>query len=145
MAEQLPDAEFVGVDLSAIQVASGQRVIDSLGFNNVRLIAGSIEEIDESYGNFDYILCHGVYSWVPATVQERILAICHERLQPGGIAYISYNTLPGWHMRSMIRDLMRFHALGFTGPSEQVGQARAILDFLAQAAPTQDTVYSALL
>jgi SAM-dependent methyltransferase/methyltransferase-like protein len=145
MAEQLPDAEFVGVDLSAVQVASGQAVIDTLGFNNVRLIACNIEEIDESYGDFDYILCHGVYSWVPATVQERILAICHERLQPDGIAYISYNTLPGWHMRSMIRDLMRFHALGFASPSEQVGQARAILDFLAQAASTQDTVYSALL
>jgi methyltransferase-like protein/SAM-dependent methyltransferase len=145
LAEQLPDAELVGVDLSAVQVATGQAVIDALGFNHVRLVAGSIADIDESYGDFDFILCHGVYSWVPTSVQERILAVCHERLRPDGIAYISYNTLPGWHMRGMIRDLMRHHALGFASPSEQVGQARAILDFLAQAAPAQETAYGVLL
>ena len=69
-------------------------------------------------GDFDYIICHGVYSWVPDEVQDRILTISSTNLAPQGIAYISYNTYPGWHMREMIRDMMRFHANQFAGPRQ---------------------------
>ncbi len=144
-AEQIPGVECVGVDLSARQIAEGQRIVDSLGYQGIRLVAGSVEDIDASFGQFDYILCHGVYSWVPGSVQEAILHVCRERLQPEGIAYISYNTLPGWRMRGMIRDLMRHHALGFPSPQQQVAQARAILDFLARAVPAENSAYGTLL
>jgi SAM-dependent methyltransferase/methyltransferase-like protein len=145
LAEQLTEGEFVGVDLSAKQIADGQQIVDALGYQNVRLVAASIADVDASWGQFDYIICHGVYSWVPQLIQDRILSICQERLIPDGIAYVSYNTLPGWRMRGMIRDLMRHHALGFPTPMQQVEQARAILDFLAQAVPGEDSAYSLLL
>jgi len=145
LAEQIPGVECIGIDRSARQIADGQRVVDALGYDNVYLLAAGVEDIDASFGDFDFIVCHGVYSWVAGTVQDAILRVCRERLRPDGIAYISYNTLPGWHMRGMIRDLMRHHTLAFPTPSQQVGQARAILDFLAQAVPAEGSAYGALL
>jgi methyltransferase-like protein/SAM-dependent methyltransferase len=145
MAIAMPQAEFFGVDLSPVQVAEGQAVIDALGLRNIRLLAMSIADVDARLGGFDYLLTHGVYSWVPNAVQEKILAICAEQLAPNGVAYVSYNTLPGWRMRGMIRDLMRYHALPFARPEERVGQARAILDFLARWVPTENNAYGLLL
>lgn len=145
MALALPQAEFVGIDLSPVQVGEGQAVIDALGLRNIRLIAQSITDFDTGLGRFDYLLTHGVYSWVPNAVQEKILAICAQQLAPNGVAYVSYNTLPGWRMRGMIRDLMRYHALPFTSPEQRVGQARAILDFLARWVPTENNAYGMLL
>lgn len=145
MAEALPESEFVGIDLSARQIADGQRILDALDLKNVRLLHASILDVDSSWGKFDYIICHGVYSWVPNPVREKILAICSEQLTEHGIAYISYNTYPGWHMRGMIRDMMRYHALRFATPTERIRQARALLDFLAQAARLDGGPYATLL
>jgi len=145
MAVSMPDARFVGVDLSAVQVAQGQKIIDDLGLGNIRLIAGSITDIDASLGQFDYILCHGVYSWVPDAVQDKILQICGTQLCDDGVAYVSYNTLPGWRMRGMIRDLMRYHAMQFDDPGQRVAQARAILDFLAKWIPSENNAYGMML
>jgi methyltransferase-like protein/cyclopropane fatty-acyl-phospholipid synthase-like methyltransferase len=135
MAVNLPDSTFVGIDYSAKQVADGQKVVTTLGLKNVLLKHLSILDVTRELGEFDYIICHGVYSWVPEAVQDKILAICAENLAHDGIAYVSYNTFPGWHMRGMIRDMMTYHDSYWHGkpPLERVGQARALLDFLAKA------------
>lgn len=145
MAVALPRAKFVGVDLSGVQVGHGQKVVDALGLTNVRLLATDLRQIGEGFGRFDYVIAHGVYSWVPNTVQDAILEICRRNLAADGIAYVSYNTLPGWHMRGMIRDLMRFQAAGFDNPAKRVEQARAMLDFLAQSVPEDGDPYGVLL
>lgn len=145
MAEAFPASQFVGVDLSARQIADGQRDLEQLGLSNVRLHHANILDIDDSWGSFDYIICHGVFSWVPRDVQEHILAICGRQLTPTGVAYISYNTYPGWHMRGLIRDMMRYHALRFPTPQERVGQARALIDFLAQSVRNDTGAYAVLL
>ncbi len=134
MAELLPDSTFVGIDLSRRQIDAGQEQLKELNLSNVELRHASILDVDDSYGKFDYIICHGVYSWVPDTVQDKILAVCKQNLNPTGIAYISYNTLPGWHMRGMVRDMMRYHAGRFDDARSRIGQARALLDFLVKAA-----------
>jgi len=145
MALASPQSRFVGVDLSAVQVAQGQRVIDDLGLTNIHLLVADITDLDAGLGVFDYIVAHGVYSWVPNAVQEKMLALCAAQLDTGGVAYISYNTLPGWRLRGMIRDLMRYHAASFTDPVERVAQARAILNFLSRSVPTADDAYGMLL
>jgi methyltransferase-like protein len=72
-----------------------------------------------------------VYSWVPPEVQDKILRICEEQLAPHGVAYISFNTYPGWHMRGMIRDLLR-REVGPGGTAEErVARARSFLKLLA--------------
>jgi len=135
MALGLPDARFVGIDLSLRQVEEARQTVEALGLANIELSRHDIADVDASWGAFDYIICHGVYSWVPAPTREKILAICHENLAPNGVAYVSYNTLPGWHIRGMIRDMMIYHAAPYQGAAAKVRQARALLDFLAQSVP----------
>jgi methyltransferase-like protein/SAM-dependent methyltransferase len=144
MAEQLPAATFIGIDQSARQVADGQAMIRALGLSHVGLKQADIRDVDGSFGTFDYVIAHGVYSWVPDDVQEKILSICRRNLNPDGVAYVSYNTLPGWSMRGMIRQMMLFHARRFGDPVEQVRQARRIIDFLAKSAAA-DTPYGTYL
>ena len=134
MAFNLPRSQFVGVDLSHRQVEEANATIQGLGLRNIRVEHCSIEDIDRSWGEFDYIICHGVFSWVPEPVQDKILQISHENLRDNGIAYVSYNTYPGWHMRETVRHMMRYHVDRIDDPHEQVRQARALLAFLTSAA-----------
>jgi methyltransferase-like protein/SAM-dependent methyltransferase len=137
MAFNLPSAEFVGIDLSRRQIDRGQDTIGAVGITNLALRHASILDISSDWGQFDYIICHGVFSWVEPEVQDKILRIASENLSPSGVAYISYNTYPGWHMREMVRHMMRYHARRFDEPTEQIEQARALLHFLTLAAPTE--------
>ena len=133
MAFNLPRSEFVGIDLSQQQVQDAQQPIAALGLRNIRIENASISDIDEGWGRFDYIICHGVFSWVERAVQDKILEIAAQNLTANGVVYVSYNTYPGWHMREMSRAMMRYHASQFSEPREQVAQARALLTFLASA------------
>ncbi len=146
IAEMLPEAQVVGLDLSARQIADGVGYVKSLGLTNIELKHASITDVDESWGQFDYIVCHGVFSWVPAHVQEKIYNIFDKNLSPSGIGYVSFNTYPGWHMRGMIRDMMRYHSGRFNTPQLRIQQARALLDFLAQSVRADNNnAYSVLL
>src|SRR5262245_44970573 len=146
MAALYPNSQFIGIDLSKRQVDAGKQLYEPLGMKNLELRHNSILDVDDSFGKFDYIICHGVYSWVPNEVQEKIMAICHDNLTENGVAYISYNTLPGWHMRGMIRDMMRYHSMRFKEPAVRIAQARALLDFIAKSVGTGgENPYSALL
>ena len=137
-----PNSEFVGVDLSQRQVEIGQADVDALGLTNIRLFASDIMHITPDLGFFDYIICHGVFSWVPDTVRERILAICRVHLAPQGVAYISYNTHPGWRCRGMIRDMLRRHV--DPGPPEaQIAQARELISLLTDHTPASTNVAAA--
>ena len=98
--------------------------VKALGLTNIQLLDMDIMDFSEAHGQFDYVIAHGVYSWVPNAVQERLLAICAHQLRPAGIAYVSYNTLPGWRMRSVVRDAMTYHTRGIAEPAKRVAQAR---------------------
>jgi len=144
MALTLPASHFIGIDLSARQINDGLATVQALGLENIELRQLSIADIDPEFGQFDYIICHGVYSLVPDALQDKILQICARNLAADGVAYISYNTYPGWRMRGTIRDMMQYHAQMFE-TSLQVPQARALLDFLAQSVPTENNPYGILL
>ena len=144
MAEMFPGSLFLGIDLSERQLTEGQAVIEQLGLDNIELLHCDIRDVSSELGTFHYIIAHGVYSWVPAPVQQKILQICQEQLEPNGVAYISYNTYPGWRMRGMIRDMMVYHTRQFEEPQERVDQARALLKFLAESTD-QNSAYGAYL
>ncbi len=132
MAAVLPKSRFVGIDLSARQIEQGQAVVDRLGLENVELRRQDLMDFSAGEGRFDYILCHGVYSWVPPAVQDRILAICGQCLSPNGLAMISYNTYPGWRFNGAVRDILRYGARGADSPAEQVKQAMEFLSLIAR-------------
>lgn len=133
MAESLPQAKFVGIDLSARQVDAGLESIHLLGLDNILLKQMDIMDIDQNLGTFDYIITHGIYSWVPNVVQDKILQISHANLAPNGVAYVSYNIYPGWHVNGMVRQIMLYHTKHFAGSEKQIEQAKAMLRFLVEA------------
>ena len=102
------DATFVGIELSQEQVEKGNEVIANAGLTNVSLVQSDIASIGSEIGTFDYIIAHGVYSWVDDGVKDALLRLIDEHLAEDGIAYISYNTYPGWHTMDEVRQLMMF-------------------------------------
>src|SRR5207249_4145378 len=107
-----PDSEFVGLDSARSPVALGKASIEELGLTNIELLPVDLADADRlRFGSFDYILAHGLYSWVPALTRERILALCYDLTTPHGIAYVSYNAYPGNHLRDLARGIIRFHTM----------------------------------
>ncbi len=145
MAYALPEAEFLGVDLSTRQIAEGQAFIAAVGLTNVRLDALDLQTIDDRFGQFDYIIAHGVYSWVPPAAQDAILRICGRQLRSNGVALVSYNTNPGCTLRQMVRGMAQFHAREMIDPQEQVGQLLGLTRFLATMAPDDGASYTRIL
>lgn len=101
-----PRSTFVGVDLGRRHVEAANRLIESLGLVNVRVVQRDVRDDLTDLGTFDYILVHGLYSWVPAAARSAILTACGRLLREGGVAYVSYNTLPGWHARAGLRAVL---------------------------------------
>ena len=130
-----PDTEFVGIDLADSQITQGNEIIQSMGLTNVRLETKNILDITPEFGMFDYIIVHGIYSWVPDNVKDKILEVCRENLTPNGIAYISYNTYPGWKSREVARDIM-LYANKYTQDlplSEQTRRGKAVVQLFSDA------------
>jgi SAM-dependent methyltransferase len=131
MAYGLPGSEFVGVDLATTAVTSGAAAISALGLRNVVLHHLDVMDVSDAFGTFDYIIAPGLYSWVPEPVRDRILAICDAHLAPHGVAFVSYNTYPGCHLRQAVWQILQFHVEGITDPRERIAQACALARFMA--------------
>jgi SAM-dependent methyltransferase len=130
-----PRSKVVGVDISSVQVDEGRKYIDRLGIDNISLIEADLLELGADFqGEFDYIIAHGVYSWVPSDVQEAVLELIDRCLAPDGVAFVSYNTYPGWKTKEIIRDAMLMHGGKRPTASEQVAFGRSMLGFLKQTA-----------
>ncbi len=130
IASCFPKSECIGIDLSGEQIKEGKKRIDETSVKNLRLEKKSILDVKKSFGTFDYIICHGVLSWVPVEVQQKILEICRQNLAPDGVAYVSYNTLPGWNSVKSLREMMLYHTARFSNPSEKAAQAKLLLQFI---------------
>jgi len=142
LAELWPESKFLGIDLSSKQIELGRKIIHELGFKNIELRKESISDFPIKAGEFDYIICHGVFSWVSTKIQDCILDILSKHLSKDGIAYISYNTLPGWRMKGAIREMMLYHTKNIEEPEEKVQQAKVLLKFIADSQPDSNDPYS---
>lgn len=144
MAYGLPDSQFVGVDLAEKPIGEGRIVAAELGLRNIALHAHDLTRLPSDFGEFDYIVAHGVYSWVPEHVRDALLAACARHLAPQGIAFVSYNVLPGGHVRRIARDMMRYHTHQAPDAQTQISQSLALMKFMADAVSAEDE-YGALL
>ena len=147
MAASLPGAEFVGVDLSGRQIEIARAAAVSAGIDNVELLCGdALSVLDRREARpFDYIILHGLYSWVSASVQDALLPFCRRLLSDNGIIYLSYNTYPGWHGRGLVRDLMLRACVDLSDPTDRASAARGALDKLIAAYAQPDDAYANLL
>ena len=125
MAVDLPESQFVGIDLSETAIARATELARHAGVENITFRQVDAAELVGRPGECDYVIAHGVFSWVSREVQEKILEFC-ERVLPTGIAYISYNTYPGWHVREMLAEMMRFHTSGVEDPEVAVTEGLAL-------------------
>jgi SAM-dependent methyltransferase len=145
MAINWPESSFLGLDLACKPIQSGQADIKELELPNIELIEADVLDANKKrFGVFDYVIAHGLYSWVPQSVRDHVLGMCREMLSPNGIGYVSYNAYPGNHLRDLARGIMRFHARHFQEPAEKIQQARGILQFLARAR-SEPNAYTAAL
>jgi len=141
LAMAYPDSTFVGVDMSQAAIARGEAMRATLGLGNLRLVAADLQRWDPGAEPYDYIAAHGFWSWVPQSVRERLLALCEEALAPAGIAYVSYNALPGCHIRRMVGDMMKFHARDTDDPGMKIERARDLLAWLERDVLSSRLVY----
>jgi SAM-dependent methyltransferase len=132
LAARFPKATFTGIDLSRRHIDDGRARVAALALANVGLRQANLATLDLAGEQFDYVICNGVFSWVPGSTQEAIFRLCRETLSPDGMATISYNVLPGWHLRMVIRDLCLHYAGSEFTPHRRVARARAALAKIAQ-------------
>jgi methyltransferase-like protein len=138
MAYAIPGSEFVGFDIAGLPIDRGRARIRELGLTNIRLFQSDLLKVGAELGRFDYIIAHGIYSWVPEPVADRLLALCRELLTPHGIAFVSYNALPGSHLSDMMRDMMLFGSRIVSDPEQKVSAALTFLRFVSSARPEGD-------
>jgi len=130
LAVDYPNAEFVGIDLSKEQTDIGKKQVKDMKLKNIKIEHLSIADLNDQFGTFDFVLCHGVFSWVPDEISDKILSICKNQLSPKGLAVISYNCLPGWSAVRSVRDMMIYHTKRFDSLDMKADQAKALVDFL---------------
>jgi SAM-dependent methyltransferase len=126
LAYYFPESSFTGVDLARRPIARAKKQAAQLGLTNLSLQATDLAAIGREFGQFDYIVAHGLYSWIPVAARDALLAVCRARLAPHGVAFVSYNALPGRHPRQMLREMMFEHA----GGAPSLGQSRAFLHWI---------------
>lgn len=133
IAAQLPGARAVGCDYSTLLMRDARALVQGIGVSNVELVEGDLREVAASLGSFDYIIGHGFYSWVPADVRDAFMALVGRQLAPGGLAFISYNVLPGCFVRRIGWDAIRIASAGIERPADRLAAARRELADLAEA------------
>lgn len=130
LAARWPDSSCVGVELSRAQAAAGADFIRHLGLRNVRIRHGDLAALPDDLGEFDYIIAHGVFSWVPPPVQQALLDVCRRHLSPKGLAYISFNVAAGWEKLLPLRAALIERTAGALSAPDRVQQALRVLDQL---------------
>ena len=134
MASIYPESSYTGIDYSAEAIERGRSFVTALGLKQIRLETADIRSLDQlkpELGQFDYIMAHGVYSWVPMDVRHALLAVIGRMLAPQGVAFVSYLALPGAHMRELVRTIIRFHTQATPNPMLQVEQSRSLLKLIS--------------
>jgi SAM-dependent methyltransferase len=145
LAERFPRSQFVGVDFAPAHIAAAEEARAACGLANVRLVCADLREFEPEPEGFDYVIAHGVYSWVGDDVKERLLANCARALAPGGMAYVSYNTLPVWGFLHGLREFLLTETEREREPRQQIERARRVMTALNESIAGQPGAYPALV
>lgn len=129
LAWRWPESGCVGVELSRVQAEAGAAFVQRLGLPNVRILHADLATLPADLGAFDYIIAHGVFSWVPPAVQRALLDVCRRHLSPSGVAYVSFNVAAGWQRLQPLRTaLLERTAAGLPAPERHRQALRVLAD-----------------
>ncbi|TLD84450.1 methyltransferase domain-containing protein [Helicobacter sp. MIT 11-5569] len=102
--------KYMGTDFNPTQVAMAR---DYAVSDNITLYDDSFEELLERFENdkpqFDYIVFHGLFSWISQKNRDIILKIIKKFLKVGGVVYNSYNCMPGWSPKAPSREILSLY------------------------------------
>lgn len=135
IAQILPHCQVVGIDAARGPIEQGRDLAREAGLENVELHVGDLVELAEPgrLAEFDYIIAHGVYSWIPPRVRGALLECCRRSLAPHGVAFISYNAYPGSYLRDMARDILAYHLRGVDTPGERLARAHGLMETIVES------------
>jgi SAM-dependent methyltransferase len=142
LAERFPSSQFVGVDFSPVQIRVAEEIRVATEISNARFDVADLREFEPEPGAYDYVIAHGVYSWVSDEVKDRLLHICARALAPHGVAYVSYNVHPGWGLLGSLRAILRAELARVVDPQTHL---RRLLPALQRAFSGQTTPYALLM
>lgn len=135
LAATHPDGRFVGIDFNPLHIAGARRLADEAALPNVVFHERSFQQVaadglpvEDSGDGFDVIALHGVYSWISPENRQAVVEILERMLKPGGLVYLSYNSLPGWAPLMPLQKLILAHATA--NPARSDRQFDAALSFL---------------
>jgi SAM-dependent methyltransferase len=144
IAAMAPRSQFVGFDLAETAIATGREMAAAAGLTNVELSVMDILNAPDSLGEFDYIIAHGVYAWVPAAVRDAMMGLIGRALAPNGLALISYNAMPGCRIRQIVRDILQDCLADVTDTAARLMAAKEWLEFLASKWSDTDPLQKAM-
>ncbi|HKJ35922.1 MAG TPA: class I SAM-dependent methyltransferase, partial [Solirubrobacterales bacterium] len=145
VADSLPGSECLGIDIASSAIERGESLRRELGLGNAELRAADLLEAEVEPASWDYVVIHGLLSWVPEPVRRSTLALASRAVAPGGVVMASYSALPGWWMLRPARALARRHAAGAgPDPADRAAAARAAV---RRASEIDDTgeAYAAMM
>ena len=146
MAVATPGIRAVGVDLAASPIEDGRRAVEAIGVENVELRQGDVSDLTEGQlGEFDFVIAHGLYAWVPASARDAVLAATHSHLAADGLAYISYNAYPGGHLRRIMRELGLWFGRAEHDQVTRAERAQDLYRFLEQNGTGSDSWWGDLI
>jgi 2-polyprenyl-3-methyl-5-hydroxy-6-metoxy-1,4-benzoquinol methylase len=146
MAIATPGISAVGVDLAGEVIEEGRAAASEIGLDNVELRQGDVSALTQGQlGEFDYVISHGVYAWVPEPVRDDLLAAVESHLAADGLAYVSYNTNPGGYLRRALREVGLWFARGESSPAARAARAQELFRFVYDHRAGTDDWWGGLL
>ena len=134
VAAAYPQVSGLSFDLAATAVECGRSWAGLAGIDKVAI--EQMDLLDAAAGaltvEWDYVIAHGVYAWVPEPVRAAVFALIGRLLASNGVAFVSYNALPGGHMRTAMREMLLLHLEGIVDPAERLERAREFLEIFAE-------------
>ncbi|MGB6425459.1 MAG: class I SAM-dependent methyltransferase, partial [Solirubrobacterales bacterium] len=105
VAESLPGSRCLGIDIAPAAIERGGELRDAVGIDNVELEAADFRDAAPEPGAWDFVVLHGILSWVPDDARVAALDLAARSLAPNGVLMASYNALPGWWLLQPARAL----------------------------------------
>jgi SAM-dependent methyltransferase len=129
LAELFPQGQFFGIDYTEEHISDATELAEEIGISNVTFKNLDINKFSEAgLPQFDFIVLHGLYSWIDPTTRESVRKFIATHLKEDGIVYVSYDTMPGWSAISPLRDIVLTHTASMM--TDEVMKAQAGLDYL---------------
>ena len=146
MAAATPGISALGIDLAHGPIDDARRIAEAAGIANAEFRQGDLTDLTGGeLGEFDYVVAHGVYTWIPEEARDALLAAAHSHLAADGLAVISTNCYPGGYTRQALREVGLWYGRDKDGPAARAEHAQELYRFLYEDRGGTDDWWGQLL